>query len=188
MRRTKHEGDEMSNPASNAVPDEQGEATNQPHPPDSGGDFKNDDSKNAVLADLAKERDKRKALEDRFNKLAAALGVDQKASKDADLSEKVADLTTRLDVSELARRHGITDEDDCAALAAVTDSQARAKLAARLAPQKGAEKGEEPDDATVFPRPKPDASQGSKGAPPKPEPLPGRDRLVAGIEAALGKK
>ncbi|MGC5352361.1 hypothetical protein ACPXAT_27400, partial [Klebsiella pneumoniae] len=73
-------------------------------------------------------------------------GVDQKASKDADLSEKVADLTTRLDVSELARRHGITDEDDCAALAAVTDSQARAKLAARLAPQKGAEKGEEPDD------------------------------------------
>ena len=136
-------------------------------------DFKSEESKRSVLADLATERQARKELEGKFSRLAEALGGNPKA-KDADLAEMVSNLTQRLEVSELAREHRITDRDDLAALLAVTNVDARAKLAARLAPSVADDK-----PAEVFPRPKPDASQGPKGDPAKPEPEPGLGRMRA---------
>ena len=138
-------------------------------------DFKSEESKRSVLADLATERQARKELEGKFSRLAEALGGNPKA-KDADLAEMVSNLTRRLEVSELAREHRITDRDDLEALLAVTNVEARAKLAARLAPSAADDKQAEPQ---VFPRPKPDASQGPKGDPAKPEPEPGLGRMRA---------
>lgn len=136
-----------------------------------------------------------KAMQDQFASLAQAFGV--KAEKGAKPDETVADLTKivggmqrDLAVERLARKHGITDEDDISALGAVSDEGTRAKLAARLAPQDaGADKPQDAsadkDKGQTYPRPKPDASQGPKGAPPKPDPKPGMDRLAAGVTAAL---
>lgn len=55
-------------------------------------------SKRAVLADLARERDKRQALEDELNKLREATKSNDEAS------DKVAELTTQVETL-LAERH-----------------------------------------------------------------------------------
>lgn len=158
--------------------DDQTGATPEAAPPDAPkpDGFKSEESKQAVLADLATERQARKDLEAKFNRLAEALGGDGKG-KDADLAGMVTQLTQRLEVSELAREHKITDRDDIATLMAVSDTEARAKLAARLAP-KAADPAPKAEPE-VFPRPKPDASQGPKGDPVQPDPEPGLGRLRA---------
>jgi len=116
-------------------------------------------SERAVLADLAKERDARQALEaqvkelapmkDTLARLAAAFGAD---SKGATPETAIADITSRFDklqddlgVERLARLHGITDEKDIVLLRS-TSTDARSDLAARLKP------------GTNPPNPKPDGS------------------------------
>lgn len=144
--------------------------------------FKSEESKQSVLADLATERQSRKELESKLNRLAEALGGDPKG-KDADLAEMVGSLTSRLEVSELAREHRITDKDDIAALLAVSNAEARAKLAARLAPKDDGK----PADPQPLPRPKPDATQGPKGDPAKPDPEPGLGRMRAAYAESAKK-
>lgn len=67
--------------------------------------FKSDESKQAVLADLAKERDARQALEkkieDQNKALAAAFGLTEEPKPGDDLTETVNTLKARLDASEL---------------------------------------------------------------------------------------
>lgn len=128
-----------------------------------------------------------KAMQDQFAGLAEAFGV--KAEKGAKPDETIARLANtvggiqgELAVERLARRHKITDEDDIAALLAVSDEGARAKLAARLAP---ADPG--PDNEPRPRIPKPDASQGPKGDPAKPDAKPGLSRLTQGVTDALEK-
>ena len=121
------------------------------------------------------------ALKAQFAALGEAL-TGKKSGQGADLTAAVANLTTRLEVSELARTHGITDADDIATLQAIPDAEARTRLAARLAP-----KTDDAKDVTgqqTYPRPKPDASQGPKGNPAAPEPEPGLGRLRAAYAAA----
>ena len=138
--------------------------------------------------DRADELDKQvKALSGQFAKLAQALGVDAKSDAAADLGAVVANLTMRLDVADLARTHGITDAEDIAALYAVTDETARGKLAARLAPAKGQQDDQTNDGQRVYPRPKPDASQGPKGEPAESDPTPGMERLRAAYAASSKK-
>lgn len=139
---------------------------------------------------LKKERDRAdgldkqvKALQGQMGALASALGVDAKPDKEADLTGALAKLTLRLDVSELARTHGISDAEDIASLQAIQDPEVRARLAARLAPKADDSKGEAGDGKEVFPRPKPDGTQGPKGAPSGPEPEPGLGRLRAAYAA-----
>lgn len=65
--------------------------------------FKSEESKKSVLADLAKERDARQALEQKFEAqqkaFAAALGLTEEP-KGADITETVNALTKRLDDAE----------------------------------------------------------------------------------------
>lgn len=148
-------------------------------------DFKSEESKRSVLADLATERKARKDLESRFAAVAEAFGV--KPVKGASDDDAVAQLTSvvtgmqlDLDVERLARTNRITDEGDIAALRSVSDPEARAKLAARLAPSS---EGGEPE---VRRTPRPDASQGPKDhSAAQVVAKPGLSRLTAGITNAL---
>ena len=128
-----------------------------------------------------------KAMQDQFAGLAEAFGV--KAEKGAKpdetvarLTQTVGDIQKSLQVERLARQNRITDEDDIATLLAVSDEGARAKLAARLAP---ADPG--PDNEPRPRIPKPDATQGPKGDPAKPDAKPGISRLTQGVTDALEK-
>lgn len=171
----------MADEQPGATPDTAPQSSEPTPKPDG---FKSEESKQSVLADLATERQARKDLESKFNRLAEALGGDAK-NKDADLAEMVGQLTQRIEVSDLARKHGITDEDDIASLMAVTNADARGRLATRLAPKVTPDEksGEQP-----LPRPKPDATQGPKGEPAKPDPGPGQARMRAAYAASETKK
>lgn len=144
---------------------------------------------------LQQERDARgelekqlKAMQDQFTGVAEAFGV--KVEKGAKPDEALMRLTStvgaiqdQLSVERLARQHKITDEEDIATLLAVSDGGARAKLAARLAPTSDA-----PDNELRPRLPKPDGTQGSKGADPiKPDAKPGLSRLTQGVTDALEK-
>ena len=144
---------------------------------------------------LQQERDARgelekqlKAMQDQFTGVAEAFGV--KVEKGAKPDEALMRLTStvgaiqdQLSVERLARQHKITDEEDIATLLAVSDGEARAKLAARLAPTSDA-----PDNELRPRLPKPDGTQGSKGADPiKPDAKPGLSRLTQGVTDALEK-
>lgn len=147
-------------------------------------------SKDAVLADLAKERKARQALEaqvaelaplkDQMEAFAAAFGVkpDPKA-KDGDVlasvQEQLAALQHSNAVLALANQHQIVDADDLALLGDVKDAEAMGKLAARLAAKK--------DDGPGTP--KPDLTQGPKGDPSKPDTLPGVPRLAQAFDDAM---
>lgn len=144
--------------------------------------------------DARKELEKQlKAMQDQFAGLAEAFGV--KTDKGAKPDESVAELTKsvggiqrELAVERLARKHGISDEEDIATLLAVSDEAARTKLAARLAPVADAGKGDKPDNEPRPRLPKPDGTQGAKGDPVKPDARPGLPRLTEGITAALESK
>lgn len=68
----------------------------EPNEPDAAGGFKSEESKKAVLADLAKEREARKALEARFEKLGEAFGVAKPEGGKTDIES----LTERLENHE----------------------------------------------------------------------------------------
>lgn len=109
--------------------------------------------------------------------LSAALGLpaDQAVSK---LPEVLGGLQSALAIERLARAHKITNDDDIAALSAVSDAQAREKLAARLASlSTPTQAGDDP-----YPRPKPDATQGAQN---DPAPLNGSG-IENAIKSALG--
>jgi len=120
--------------------------------------------KRAILADLAKEREKRKAIEDRFARLAAALGDGDAAKGKSDielLNERFDTYERQLTTeraerfrAEVAHEKGFTPEQ--AALLSGTTREELAAAADRL--------------LTLFPTapakpgiPAPDPSQGSRG-------------------------
>ena len=130
----------------------------------------------------ADELDKQvKALQQQFTSLGEALGAKPKG-KDEDaiaaVQRTVDALTNGLAVERLARTHRITDQDDIDALAAVADADARAKLAARLAPP---EEADEPEVKQKR-KPGPDPSQGPKDADKSRPDLKGTQRLAAAFE------
>lgn len=127
-------------------------------------DFKSEESKKAVLADLAKERDARKALEARFEKLGEAFGVSKPENGKTDIDQ----LTERLSKheEELATERQARWRAEVAHEKGLTEAQA-----ARL---QGTTRDELASDAdslkelfTAAPAasgtPKPDPSQGARG-------------------------
>lgn len=151
--------------------------------------------KGAVLADLAKERKARQALEDQVKELAPlkdqmaamaeAFGVKQDPKNPAadvlaTVQEQLAVMRHESAVLRAANQHNITDEDDLALLESTKDPEAMGKLAVRLAAKTG-------DDGKP-PTPKPDLTQGGKDDPPKPESLPGVPRMAQAFEDELATK
>lgn len=107
---------------------------------------------------LQQERDARKALERQvaslseskkvLDSLASVFGGEKKAEQ-VDLAKEIADLKANLEVSELARQHGITDEKDID-LIRLASPDARSALAARLKPaEHGTPKPEHRSDRSV---------------------------------------
>lgn len=87
------------------TPTEQAPANADPKPAVAAGDeFKSEESKKSVLADLAKERDARQALEQKFEAqqkaFATALGLSEEPKTGDELAETVNALTKRLDDAE----------------------------------------------------------------------------------------
>ena len=169
--------------------DEAPEATIDDQQKDAGG-FKSPESRDAVLADLATERAERKRLSAQLQKLTEALGADPKA-KDFDAADAISKINARLDVAELARKHGVTDDDDIEVLSSITDPAVRAKAAERFAAatktSADADAEQKPEQKReVLPRPKPDGTQGPKGEIQRPDPAPGVPRMAAALEEALG--
>lgn len=74
------------------------------------------------------------------------------------VQEKLATMQRKLDVSELAVAHKITDKGDLKILASATDAEQMKALAERLAPVEG-----EPDTKSRRPRPDPSQGGGSGG-------------------------
>lgn len=139
-----------------------------PPPPDD--DFKSPESKARVLADLAKERDARQALEQTVTQMqqaqqaqmaaiGAAFGVKpDKADTDgsqllATLQQQVAQMQREALVLRVAAAHGLTATEDIDFLQSAKDEDAMGKLAGRLA-------AKAPADAPGTP--KPDLTQGGK--------------------------
>lgn len=146
-------------------------------------EFKSEHSKATVLADLAKERDARQALEADLNgfktALTTAFGIKTDSADDdtallSKLQEQVTQMQQESAVLRLANEHGITDKDDLALLGSVTDADARGRLAERLA-AKG-------DESPASGTPKPDLTQGGKGEPAPRESLPGVPRLAQAFD------
>lgn len=134
--------------------------------------FKSEDSKNAVLADLAKERDARQALEARLdaqNKaFAEALGLTE-APKGEDLAETVKTLQKQIaddrraaSIDRLAAANGIDEEHKV--LLTETDPEklkAQAAMVGALVAAKNV--------ATGTPAFQANPGQGQGGQPPTPE-------------------
>lgn len=112
--------------------------------------------------------------------LTEAFGVKPNGKDSSDtlsqVQEQLAQMKRDNSVLALANEHKITDKDDLDLLRATSDDEARSKLAARLASK--AEDEKKPGT------PKPDATQGAKGDPAKPEPGPGFPRLAAAYAAS----
>lgn len=100
--------------------------TEAPKPGDPADAFKSEESKNAVLADLAKERDARQALEARLDAqskaIAEAFGLSE-APKSEDLAETVKALQSQIQadrhealIERLAATYKIDDPEDKALL------------------------------------------------------------------------
>lgn len=140
-------------------------------------DFKSPESKAAVLADLAKERDARQQLQAEVNELKPLKAQMEAfaqvfAPKDAPPDEVELTLTSiqeRLDkadraalVERVARQHSLTDDADVAILAAIGDPSAMEAAAKRL------QAAAAPADGRRIP--KPDRGLGHSGGDEK---LPG---------------
>lgn len=143
-------------------------------------DFKSEESKRSVLADLAAEREARKELQRKIADMEGSVGVlsalrqvlapDGKPDPQADLAAQVAELRRERDEAKakearmtlaatVAAASGVTDIADVALIAAQAGEDAMRALAARL-------KGATPGPGT----PKPDPSAGHSGD-PKPRNL-----------------
>lgn len=133
---------------------------------------------------LEAERDARRSAESELTalrgefesfrtSLTEALGVKSKGKDGSDtlsqVQEQLAQMKRDNSVLALANEHKITDKDDLDLLRSTSDDEARSKLAARLAAKA----------ADVPSVPKPDATQGAKGDPARPDPGPGFPRLAA---------
>lgn len=141
---------------------------------------------------LDAERDARKEAEGKVKQLETDFGTmksalleafgvkPEKGADTSDVLKQVQDQLSQMQrenaVLALANEHKITDKDDLDLLRATSDDSARSKLAARLAAK--AEDDKKPGT------PKPDATQGAKGEPAKPDPGPGYPRLAAAYAAS----
>lgn len=128
-------------------------------------DFKSEESKARVMADLASERDARKALKAELDSMkdvfAKAAGIEVKeGDKNEDVltavQQELAAMRLESEVLKLANANDIKDDKDLQLLMSVKDPEARKALAERLAP------AEEDTDAKSRGRrgPKPDRTQG----------------------------
>lgn len=137
--------------------------TDAPKPGEPAGVFKSEESKNAVLADLKKEREARQALEqkvtqfesatlERNKALAEALGLSEAPKGDADLAETVKNLQSQFAASQaettklrIAAEKGVpaeyhhllteTDTEKLTAQAEMASEYARLKAAAVGTPE-----------------------------------------------------
>lgn len=124
-------------------------------------EFKSEESKQAVLADLKAERERRKALQaqveqfekERSEAEKANMSELERAQAEANEYKSAAEKRAReLSVYQLAIDKGLTDQEDIALLEEVESDEAREKLAQRLADRNSA-----PNN------PKPDLTQGASG-------------------------
>lgn len=105
-------------------------------------DFKSKESKDAVLADLTKERADRKQAQadvaERDTQIQTL--TESVAEKDTAITERdtqLAEKESEIAVLRLALTSGLHSQDDLDLLAAVTDEEKRKALADRLAKQSG---------------------------------------------------
>lgn len=125
-----------------------------------------------------------KALRSEFDgfktSLSEAFGVKSAKGDDGDAIKQVQDQLASMQreaaVYRIAAQHKITDDGDLELLKSAKDEQAMNKLGERLAAK--AEDDKKPGT------PKPDATQGAKGDPAKPDPGPGLPRLAAAYAAS----
>lgn len=96
--------------------------------------FKSEESKEAVLADLKKERDRRKKLQADHEAQVEDLNgtISEKETAVAERDAKLAQKDAEIHVLKLAITHGISSETDLKLLTAVEDKEARDSLAERL--------------------------------------------------------
>jgi hypothetical protein len=116
--------------------------------------------------------------------LTEAFGVKPEKGKDdnetlATIQQQLADMRSESEVLRLANEHKITDKDDLELLGSAKDSEARSKLAVRLAA-----KADDADDKKK-PGPRPDLTQGPKGEEQQRESLPGVPRMAQALEDAI---
>ena len=143
-------------------PEPTGEQPEQVETQEQGNDeFKSEESKQAVLADLKAERERRKALQAQVEQFEKERSEAEKANMSeleraqAEANEYKANAEKRareLSVYQLAIDKGLTDQEDIALLEEVESDEAREKLAQRLADRNSA-----PNN------PKPDLTQGASG-------------------------
>lgn len=156
-------------PGAPATPAATTPPTAEPTPGDPAAGFKSEESKNAVLADLVKERDARQALEakiDAQNKaFAAAFGLEE-APKTEDLAETVKTLQQQIaddrraaHLDRLCAANGI-EEDEDKALLTETDPEKLAAQAKRVGALIAAQKA-----AAATPEFQPNPGQGQGGSP-----------------------
>lgn len=148
-----------------ADPNAEGETPNAtpgvtPEPEKSAEEFKSEESKQSVLADLAKERDAKRALEAKVAEFEQAQQEAEKA-KLSDIERAQAETQEATTAAEAARRElavyklanakGIQDADDIELLMGIESEETREKFATRMAA------------ASAGPsNPQPDPSQGAK--------------------------
>lgn len=118
------------------------------------------------------QRQVNRDLESKLNQLRdglkGALGIDDKKADATELVSRLQDQLNSLAhtnlVSDVARRHRITDDEDLTILSGIKDKDAMEKLAARLSPGDGTDPGKPGSTISGKPgTPKPDPSQGSPG-------------------------
>jgi hypothetical protein len=126
-------------------------------------DFKSEESKRAVLADLAKERDARKALEARFEKLGEAFGVQKSEGGKTDIEQLTERLTNH--ETELAKERDARWRAEVAHEKGLTPTQA-GRLQGRTREELAADADALVADFGITPgkpsTPKPDPSQGAR--------------------------
>jgi hypothetical protein len=128
-----------------------------------GEEFKSEDSKRAVLADLANERDRRRSAEARAR--------DAERVADERVAAEVPKAVTAALREHLVALHGIS-KDDADLMLTATDPETLLKQVARMVAGNA--------DAPTTPRP--DPSQGHKGDPPALN----SDRLEQSLRTAVG--
>jgi len=139
-----------------------------------------DAGKKALESERAARKDAEKkaadiatAFEALKSGLKVGLGIDSKEDDPAaivsGLQDQLSKLTHQNLVSDVARRNGITEDDDIELLRSATDKDVMEKLAARLKPAaEGEGAGGAGNGSNGKGRPKPDPSQGKGGGGAKP--------------------
>lgn len=130
-------------------------------------EFKSEESKQSVLADLKKEREQRKAMQAEIDKFKAAeaeaekakLSDIERAQSEAKESQANAEkYQAELLKMRIAGKHGVTDEEDIELFLTGSDEETLIRQAERLA-----QRNSGPNN------PKPDPSAGPKGELPLTE-------------------